>query len=78
MCIGVPGKVIKIKGKKAKIQQNGHFHWVDISCLDDKVKKGDYLICYQGIGFNKISKKEAQDFFNLMNSASNTRIKRSN
>ncbi len=39
MCIGIPGKIILIKGKKAKIKQGSNFHWVDISSLENKVKK---------------------------------------
>ncbi len=47
MCVGLPGKVIVIKGKKAKIKQNDHFHWVDVSCISEEIKIGDYLITYQ-------------------------------
>lgn len=78
MCISVPGKVILIKGGNAKIKQWGHFHWVDISSLGDKVKKGDYLITYQKAAINKISPKDAEEVLRLMDSASDTRIKSSN
>jgi len=78
MCVGVPGKVILKKGKKAKIKQGDHYHWVDLSSLNEAIKEGDYLITYQGVAINKISNKEAQEIFNLMDSASNTRIKGSN
>ncbi|MGB9706786.1 MAG: HypC/HybG/HupF family hydrogenase formation chaperone [Microgenomates group bacterium] len=78
MCIGIPGKVILIKGGKAKIKQGGHLHWVDISSLEDEIKKGDYLITYQGAAINKISPKEAEEILRLMDSASDARVKSSN
>lgn len=77
MCISVPGKVILVKEKNAKIRQKGHFHWVDISSLKNKIKKGDYLIAYQGVAINKISSKDAKEILRLMDSASNTGVKSS-
>ncbi len=66
MCIGIPGKVILIKGDTAKIEQNGHFHWVNISSLTEKVKKGDYLLTYQDAAINKVSAKQAKEVSELM------------
>lgn len=77
MCINIPGKVILVKEKNAKISQKGHFHWVDISSLKGKIKKGDYLITYQGVAINKISPKDAKEILKLMDSASNAGIKSS-
>ena len=75
MCISIPGKVILIKGKNVKIKQKGHFHWVDISLLKDKIKKGDYLLTYQKAAINKISSKDAKEILKLMDSASDAGIK---
>jgi len=78
MCVGVPGKIILIKGEKAKIKQDDHFHWVDISSFGDKLKKGDYLISYQGFAVNKVSSEEAEEIIKLMDGAGNARVKSSN
>jgi len=78
MCVSIPGKVILIKGENAKIKQGGHFHWVDISSLEDEIKKGDYLITYQEVAINKISPKDAKEVLRLMDSASDARVKSSN
>lgn len=78
MCVGLPGKVISIKGKRAKIEQGDHCHWVDISSLPEKVKRGDYLLTYQEAAINKISAKEAKEILKLMNCAGYTGIKGSN
>jgi len=77
MCIGVPGKIILIKNKKAKIKQKNHSHWVDISSLDEEVKRGDYLICYQKVAINKVLPKEAEEILELMDGAGNTGVKSS-
>jgi hydrogenase assembly chaperone HypC/HupF len=75
MCISVPGKVVLIKEKSAKVEQAGHFHWVDISSLEQPIKKGDYLITYQDTAINKILPKEAEEILKLMDSAGNAGVK---
>jgi len=74
MCVGIPGQVILIKDKKAKIKQGEHFHWIDISPLDEEVKEGDYLLTYQGVAINKIAIEEAEEILKLMDSACNARV----
>ena len=76
MCVGLPGKVIEIKGKEAKIEQGDHFHWVDFSSVGEEIKIGDYLITYQEAAINKVSVKEAEEVLKLMDSACDTGIKR--
>ena len=75
MCISIPGKIILIKEKRAKVKQGDHFHWLDIASLQEKVRVGDYLIAYQNIAINKIAPKEAEEIVNLMNSTGDTGIK---
>ena len=75
MCVGLPGKVISIKGKKAKIEQGDHFHWIDISCIGEEIKTGDYLITYQEAAINKVSVKDAEEVLKLMDSACDAGIK---
>jgi hydrogenase assembly chaperone HypC/HupF len=75
MCISIPGKVILIKGGNAKIKQGGHLHWVNISSLEDEIKKGDYLITYQKAAINKIPQKDAEEILRLMDGTGDTGIK---
>ena len=75
MCVAMPSKVISIKEKQAQIKQDDHVHWVDISLIKEKVKVGDYLISYQSAAINKISKQEAKEILDLVNSTSNTGVK---
>ena len=67
MCVGIPQKVVEIKGKQVKVGQDGHFHWLDISLLDSKIEIGDYLIAYQDAAINKISPKQAKEIIELIN-----------
>ena len=66
MCLGIPGKVIKIKDKKVKVSQDGHYHWLDISLIEDEVKIGDYLLSYQEAAINKVPNKEAEEILSLI------------
>lgn len=70
MCLGIPGKIISLKGKKARVLQNGHYHWLDITLIDKKLKKGDYLIAYQNVAINKISAQNAREMMALINGRS--------
>jgi len=78
MCIGFPGKVIEIKNNQAKVEQQDHSHWVDISTLKSKVEVGDYLLTYLDAAINKVSKEEAKEIFELMNGTSDARVKGTN
>jgi len=44
MCVGVPGKVVIIEEKRAKIEMSvtaaseGHSHWIDLSPIEADLK----------------------------------------
>ena len=65
MCLGVPSKVIAIKGQKAKVKQQDHYHWVDVSLLGD-VSVGDYVLTYQNVAINLLSLAEAKESLALV------------
>lgn len=67
MCVGIPQKVVEVKGRTAKVEQDGHFHLLDTATLETQVKVGDYLIAYQGAAINKISPKQAKEIIKLLN-----------
>lgn len=66
MCLAIPSKVIKIKGKQAKVQAGEHQHQVDLSLLKD-VKVGDYLLVHGDLAINKVSKTEAEKILKMVN-----------
>lgn len=57
MCIAVPGKVIKIIGKKALIQYPGG-KTKNALIIDEKVKPGSFVSVQMGIIVNVLSKAE--------------------
>jgi len=61
MCLGVPGKVIEVKGQKAKVKLPDHEHWLDTRLIEKGVKVGDYLLSYQEAAINKVSAKQAEE-----------------
>jgi len=65
MCINIPAKVVKVENQKAKVKQNDHYHWVDISLVGEKIKVGDYLLLYQQVAFGKISPAQAKEVLRL-------------
>lgn len=65
MCLGIPGKVVKISGQKVKVKMDDHFHWLDTSLIDQKIKVGDFLLSYQNEAINKISKQQAKEVLKL-------------
>lgn len=58
MCLGIPGKVIKIEDKKSLIEVMGVSREASIELLDD-VKVGDYVIIHAGCAISKIDEEEA-------------------
>jgi len=66
MCIGIPGKDIKIKDKKATVSQGNHLHQVDMSLISEKIKKGDFIFVASGVGINKVEKEEAKKILALI------------
>ena len=66
MCVAIPGKVIEIKNKKAKVVQADHTHWLDTSLIDEEVKVGDYLLAYQEAAINKLTETDALKVIDLL------------
>jgi hydrogenase expression/formation protein HypC len=66
MCLAIPSKVIKIKGKLAHVQAHGHQHQVDLSLLKN-IKVGDYLLIHGDLAINKVAKSEAKKIIKMIN-----------
>lgn len=69
MCIGIPGKIVNLKNKKAKIKQEDHYHWTDTCLIEKKLRVGDWLISYQDVAVDKISSKQAKQILALIKGA---------
>lgn len=59
MCLAVPGEVIEISGKEAKVNFGGVQREVRIDTLDN-VETGEYVIVHTGFAIEKLDKEEAE------------------
>jgi len=63
MCLAVPGKVICIDGKVARIDYGGTIREANISLVEAKV--GEYVIVHAGYAIQKMSEKEAKETLDI-------------
>lgn len=70
MCLTIPVKILEIKGNKAIADFQGKKEKVDTQLID-KIKKGDYGLISNGFLIKKVSAKEAEEIFNIINPKSN-------
>lgn len=66
MCLGVPGKVIEIKGKYAVADILGAEREISIELLEG-VKSGDYVLIHAGCAIQIVDEKEAAATIGLFN-----------
>jgi len=74
MCLGIPAKVMEIKGKKAVVYQGDHTHEVDVSLVSKKIKSGDYILVHHDLAINKIPKSEAKKIIALTSGLRNKQL----
>ncbi|MFH1339234.1 MAG: HypC/HybG/HupF family hydrogenase formation chaperone [Candidatus Omnitrophota bacterium] len=70
MCLGIPMKVIKIKGQLGWVQAGGLVRQVNIQMVP-KVKIGDYVIVHAGFAIEILDPKAAQETLSLLREISN-------
>lgn len=63
VCLGIPAKVIKIKGDFAVVDYGGVQKEVNIAFVD--VKEEDYVIIHAGFAIQKLEKEEAEKTLEL-------------
>lgn len=66
MCLGVPGKVIEIKGKYAVADILGAERAISIELLEG-VKLGDYVLIHAGCAIQIVDEEEAAATIGLFN-----------
>lgn len=66
MCLGVPGKIIDIKGSTARIDVAGTKKFASLALLNN-VHVGDYVVLHAGFAIEKIDTKKAEETLALIN-----------
>ncbi|MEM1520407.1 MAG: HypC/HybG/HupF family hydrogenase formation chaperone [Candidatus Korarchaeum sp.] len=64
MCLGVPGKVLEVRGRRALVDFGGVTREVDASL--EQVSPGDYVLVHVGIVIAKIDEREASEMMSLL------------
>ena len=59
MCLGVPGRVVEVKGRTALVDFGGVVREVDATLED--VKPGDYVIVHVGVIISKLDEETAKE-----------------
>jgi len=57
MCLAIPGKVIKIEGRKLTVEYPGESR--EVLNSGEKLAIGDFVMVQMGIAVKKVSPKEA-------------------
>lgn len=66
MCLGVPGKIIRLDGRNAVAEILGAERGISIELLEN-VKIGDYVLIHAGCAIQVIDEQEALDTIQLFN-----------
>ncbi len=65
MCLGIPVKIVEIKGDIAIVESEGVRREAVITFIDNP-KVGDYVILHAGFAIQKIDEKEAKETLKLL------------
>lgn len=65
MCLGIPMRVKKIKGKLARVEAGGLLRQINIQMLP-KTKRGDYVLVHAGFAIQKVDPKMAKETLRLI------------
>jgi len=61
MCLGVPGKVLEIRGHEATVDFFGVKRVLRLDIVDEPVQPGDYVLNHVGFAIRRIPPDEVQE-----------------
>jgi hydrogenase expression/formation protein HypC len=61
MCLGVPGRVIEVRGQVAIVDYWGARRETRLDVIDELVQPGDYILNHVGYAIRKIPASEIQE-----------------
>lgn len=64
MCLGIPGKVVKVEGDMAEVDFWGVRRKASLLLMPE-VKEGDYVLVHVGFVITKLEEQEAQETLRL-------------
>ncbi|MGB9732153.1 MULTISPECIES: HypC/HybG/HupF family hydrogenase formation chaperone [Calditerrivibrio] len=66
MCLGFPGKIIKMDDGMAVVDIAGTTREVSLAMLPDEVNVGDYVMVHVGFAIAKMDEKEAEETLKVL------------
>jgi len=64
VCLGIPARIVNVKGDRAVVDFGGVTREVDTSLIE--VSPGDYVIVHAGIVISKLDREEAEETLKLL------------
>jgi hydrogenase expression/formation protein HypC len=61
MCLGVPGKVLEVRGLEATVDFFGVQKVLRLDIVDEPVQAGDYVLNHVGFAIRRIPPEEVQE-----------------
>lgn len=65
MCLGVPGKVVEVRGLIATVDFWGARREVRLDIVDEPVQAGDYILNHVGFAIRRIPSEEIEETLSL-------------
>ncbi len=65
MCLGVPGRVVEVRGGIAIVDYWGARRETRLDVIDEPVQPGDYILNHVGFAIRKIPASEIQETLSL-------------
>lgn len=65
MCLGIPGKVLKVEGSTATVDFFGVRRQVRLDIVDEPVAEGDYVMNHVGFAIRRIPPEEVGETLGL-------------
>jgi hydrogenase expression/formation protein HypC len=61
MCLGLPGRIVAINGKTARVDFWGSVRTVKLDAMKDPIAQGDYIIDHAGYAVRRIPDEDVAD-----------------
>ncbi|MEK7773916.1 MAG: HypC/HybG/HupF family hydrogenase formation chaperone [Deltaproteobacteria bacterium] len=65
MCLGIPARIIEIRGQKAKVEVAGVKKDINTRLLDG-LRVGDYVIVHAGFAIERLDEKKAGETISMI------------
>ncbi|HUV03929.1 MAG TPA: HypC/HybG/HupF family hydrogenase formation chaperone [Armatimonadota bacterium] len=65
MCLAIPMKVVEIRGKTARVEQEGVSREARIDFLEG-IEVGDFVLVHAGIAIQRVRPEDAEETLRLM------------